>query len=204
MSKSNLILIGGGGHCQSAIEVIESIGAFKIQGILDVPDKVGKIVLGYEIIGTNNDIPRLIKEDNEFLITVGQIKTASIRKRLYDEVKGLGGSLATIIAKSAWVSQHAIIGEGTIVMHHALVNAGAMIGCNTIINSKSLIEHNTKIGNHCHISTAAIINGDVNVGNEVFVGSNATVYQGINIGEQAIVAAGAKVKDDITNGGYCK
>ena len=171
---------------------------------MDVPEKVGKIVFGYEIIGTNEDIPRLIKEGNEFLITVGQIKTASIRKRLYEEVNGLGGSMVTVIAKTAWVSKHAVLEEGSIVMHQALVNAGAKIGCNTIVNTKSLIEHNTSIGDHCHISTAAIINGDVRIGDEVFVGSNATVFQGIKIGKQAMVAAGAKVKDDIINGGYCK
>ena len=36
-----LILIGGGGHCKSVIEVAESAG-YNIKGILDVPDEVGK------------------------------------------------------------------------------------------------------------------------------------------------------------------
>ena len=40
MSKNNLILIGGGGHCKSCIDVIEQENKFNITGILDVKEKV--------------------------------------------------------------------------------------------------------------------------------------------------------------------
>ena len=36
-----LILIGGGGHCKSVIEAAESAG-YRILGVLDLPEKVGK------------------------------------------------------------------------------------------------------------------------------------------------------------------
>lgn len=40
-----LLLVGGGGHCKSVIDVAESAG-FTIKGILDIPENVGKDVLG--------------------------------------------------------------------------------------------------------------------------------------------------------------
>ena len=52
--KRPLILVGGGGHCKSVIEAAESAGCF-IKGILDIPSQVGEEVLGYTIIGTDND-----------------------------------------------------------------------------------------------------------------------------------------------------
>ena len=45
MDQKNLILIGGGGHCKSVIDVAESAG-YKILGIIDMPEEVGKSVLG--------------------------------------------------------------------------------------------------------------------------------------------------------------
>ena len=58
----NLILIGGGGHCKSCIDVIEGVNDYKILGILDTADKVGQEVLGYKIIGTDSDIEKYAKE----------------------------------------------------------------------------------------------------------------------------------------------
>ena len=37
MDSKNLILVGGGGHCKSVIDVAESAG-YNIKGILDIPE----------------------------------------------------------------------------------------------------------------------------------------------------------------------
>ena len=37
--KDKIILIGGGGHCKSCIDVIEQEGRFTIAGIVDMPEK---------------------------------------------------------------------------------------------------------------------------------------------------------------------
>ena len=40
--KDPIILIGGGGHCKSCIDVIESEGRFQIVGIVDLKENIGK------------------------------------------------------------------------------------------------------------------------------------------------------------------
>ena len=65
--KQNIILIGGGGHCKSCIDVIEEEGKYKIVGILDKPDKLNEEVLSYKIIGNDDDIKSLAKKYNNFL-----------------------------------------------------------------------------------------------------------------------------------------
>ena len=67
----NLILLGGGGHCKSVIEVAESAG-YHIIGILDRPEEMGKSVLDYNVIGVDDDIPKYL-DKAEFIITVGFI-----------------------------------------------------------------------------------------------------------------------------------
>ena len=85
MINKNLILLGGGGHCKSVIEVAESAG-YTILGILDRPEEVGKDVLAYKVIGKDDDIPQYV-DKAEFVVTVGFIKNPGIRVRLYNNVK---------------------------------------------------------------------------------------------------------------------
>ena len=176
--KPNLILIGGGGHCKSCIDVIEAEDKYRIVGILDMPQMLGSKILGYDVIGTDNDLPEFIKKVDNYLITVGQIKSYEKRKALFRMVKDAGANLPVIVSQLAYVAKTAIIGEGTIVMHQALINANARVGQNCIINSKALIEHDAFIGDHCHIATASVINGDVKVGEGVFFGSGSVTVQG--------------------------
>lgn len=195
MDQKNLILIGGGGHCKSVIDVAESAG-YKILGILDMPEEVGKSVLGYTVIGTDDDIPQYA-DKAEFIINVGFIKNPSIRVRIFEKVKQAVGKLATIVASTAHVSRYATLGEGTVVMHQAVVNAGAKIGENCIINTFCNIEHDAVIGDQCHISTGAMVNGDCIVGERVFIGSQSVLANGIIVGEDIIVGAGSVVRKSI-------
>lgn len=194
--KRPLILIGGGGHCKSVIEVAESAG-YEIKGILDMPDEVGKEVLpGHKIIGTDDEIPQYV-EECDFIITVGFIKNPALRIKLYNKVKAAGGRLATIIASTAHVSKYAELGEGTVIMHHAFVNAGAKIGDNCIINTFVNIEHDAEVGNQCHISTGTMVNGECKIGENCFIGSQSVCANCIEIASDIIVGAGSVVRKSI-------
>ena len=192
MERKELILVGGGGHCKSVIEVAESAG-YSILGILDMPEEVGKTVLGHKVVGTDDDIPQLVGKA-EFVITVGFIKNPAIRIRIFDKIKSAGGRLATIVASTARVSKYAEVGEGTVVMHQAFVNAGAKIGCNCIINTFSNIEHDAQVGDQCHISTGTMVNGDCKIGERVFIGSQSALANGITVGDDIIVGAGSLLR----------
>ncbi len=201
MERNELILIGGGGHCKSCIDVIETQGKYKIAGILDKADKVGEKVLNYNIIGTDDQIPMYVKQGYIFLITVGHIQNSSIRKKLFDKVLYFGGKLATIISPLAHVSKYAKVGTGTIIMHHAIINAGTILGNNNIINTKALIEHDCKIANHTHIATASILNGACEISDGAFIGSNSVLKQGIYIGPNVFIGAGSVVTHNLTESG---
>lgn len=194
--KRPLILIGGGGHCKSVIEVAESVG-YEIKGILDMPDEVGKEVLpGHKVIGTDDEIPQYV-EECDFIITVGFIKNPALRIKLYNKVNAAGGRLATIIASTAHVSKYAELGEGTVIMHHAFVNAGAKIGDNCIINTFVNIEHDAEVGNQCHISTGTMVNGECKIGENCFIGSQSVCANCIEIASDIIVGAGSVVRKSI-------
>ncbi len=191
MPKSEIILIGGGGHCRSCIDVIESNKTFKIAGIVEQPGMNKKeSVLGYPIVGTDNDL-KILKEKYEFaLITIGQMGSSYPRKKMFNYLKKLNYKLPVIVSPLAYVSKHASLGEGSMVMHQAIVNAGSLVGINCILNTKCLIEHDAIIGDHTHISTAAVLNGETVIGSGSFVGSNTTIVQGARLPENYFFKAG--------------
>jgi len=199
METKALILVGGGGHCKSVIDVAESAG-YTIIGILDTPENVGKMVLDYQIIGTDDNIPDYV-EKALFLVTVGQIMDSGIRFKIHQKILNAGGRFATLIASTAHVSRYSKIGEGTVVMHQAVVNAAATIGIGCIINTFSNIEHDAFIGDFCHISTGAMVNGDCKVGQGSFLGSQAVMVNGTSITDNCVIAAGAMVRKNIIQKG---
>ncbi len=189
-----LILLGGGGHCKSCIDVIEQEGKFEIAGILDHKELLGQKILGYTFIGTDDDIGKFSNEDYSFLITVGQVRSFAIRKKLFSLLNETSAKIATIISSRAYVSKYANIGKGTIIMHDALVNASASIGQNCIINTKALIEHDAIIEDFCHISTSSVINGGTRVKKGTFFGSNAVSKEYIETNNDDFIKAGSTYK----------
>ncbi|MGB3588706.1 MAG: acetyltransferase [Tunicatimonas sp.] len=197
----DLILVGGGGHARSVIDMIESGHDFRIVGIADRQEKLGERVLNYSITATDENLASLVSDDCYFLITVGQIETTEIRVRLDQELTQANAKLASVVSPLARVSNNASVAEGTVVMHFALVNAGAQVGRHVIINTQAVVEHDVVVGNFCHISTGAILNGGAKVGNQVFVGSHATVRQGTNIASNVVIGAHSYVHQDISEAG---
>jgi FlaA1/EpsC-like NDP-sugar epimerase len=88
--KLNIVLIGGGGHCHSVIDVIEQENKYEIIGIVDTKENIGKKVLDYEIIACDDDLEELFKTCKKAVITIGHIKTNQLRKKLFEKAKNIG------------------------------------------------------------------------------------------------------------------
>ena len=191
-----ILLMGAGGHTRACIDVIEQEGRFAVAGLVGLPHEVGIRMLGYAVLGTEEDLPVLLGNCAHALVTVGQIQTPALRMRLFDLLEQNGCALPVIVSPRAYVSPHATLGAGTIVMHGAVVNAGAVVGRNCIINSQALVEHDVVIADHCHIATAAAINSGVRIGAGTFVGSGSSGRQCIKIGERCLIGMGQRVIAD--------
>ena len=192
MMKEEILLIGGGGHCKSVIDVIEQESKYTIAGVIDKQELVGSDVLGYKIIGCDDDLKNLRDKYSNAIVTVGHIKSNSLRIKLFQLLKELDFNLPKIVSPLAYVSKHSQIDEGTIVMHHAVVNSSSKIGKNCIINTKALIEHDCVVEDNCHISTGSILNGATLVKENTFFGSNATSREGIEV--ERFIKAGSVAK----------
>jgi sugar O-acyltransferase (sialic acid O-acetyltransferase NeuD family) len=194
---TGLLLIGGGGHCKAAIDVIEEEGRFTIAGIVERDDTDKAPVLGYPLVGTDGDLPDLVNTHRAAIVTIGQIKTPEPRIRAFNAAQAAGADLPVVVSPRAHVARSATLQDGTLVMHGAIVNADAAIGRNCIVNSLALVEHDARIGDHCHIATGARINGGVAIADGCFIGSGAIIINGVSIGAGSVVGAGCVVREDL-------
>lgn len=179
--KEKILLVGGGGHCKSVIDVIEAENKYTIAGIIDKEELLGQKVLGYAVIGCDDDLEKLFEIYKFAVISVGQIRSNALKVKLFNILKNIGYTLPVIVSPFAYVSKHSQIDEGTVIMHQALVNANAKIGKNCIVNTKALIEHDSVVEDNCHISTASVINGGGVVKEGTFFGSNATTRESVEV-----------------------
>jgi len=179
--KEKILLVGGGGHCKSVIDVIELEDKYIIAGIIDKKELLGQKVLDYEVIGCDDDLEKLFETYKYAVVTVGQVKSNTLKIKLFNLVEAIGYTLPAIKSPLAYVSKHSEISEGTVVMHHALINANVTIGKNCIINTKALVEHDCVVEDNCHVSTASVINGGVILKEGTFFGSNATSKEYIEV-----------------------
>jgi sugar O-acyltransferase (sialic acid O-acetyltransferase NeuD family) len=191
--NKNIILIGGGGHCKSVIDVISSTKEFEIAGIVDVKEKIGTKILGFPVIGSDDDLFKIVKLYKYFHISIGHILSNSSRVRVFKLIEELGGCFPVIRAYDAHVSSFANIKPGTFIGHKVVVNAGVEIGINCIINTSAIIEHDSIIGDHCHISTMATVNADCEIGESSFLSSHVVINRGIHIARQSRIFSGSVV-----------
>jgi sugar O-acyltransferase (sialic acid O-acetyltransferase NeuD family) len=196
-AKPSLILIGAGGHAASCIEIIESQGAYKIEGLIGSSSERGARRFGYQVIGCDHDLANYVSDIPFALVAIGSIRSPRKRIRMIERVCEIGFQLPTVIASTAYVSQHAVIGLGSIIMHGVVVNSGADVGANCIINTNSLIEHEVTIRKFSHVSTSVVINGGATVGSASFIGSGCIIRDGVTIGDNCFIGMGQKVWSDL-------
>ncbi len=110
-SATAILLLGGGGHCNACIDVIETSGTHHIVGIVQPPAAGREPVLGYPIVGCDEDLPALLAHTPQALVTIGQITRPEIRMRLFHLLKTHGAEAAARFCAKAfrWVRERSLV-----------------------------------------------------------------------------------------------
>ena len=199
MNKSNVVILGAGGHARVVIDCLLSQGDAVPMAILTPEESLWEETLfDIPIVGGDDLLESLVQEGaTHFVVGVGSVGDPSLRIHLFD--LGLTNGLLplTVVHPTAYCSPRAQVEEGAQLLPACVINAGAQIGKNVIVNSGAIVEHDCQIGAHAHIATGAHLSGGVIVEEGAHVGAGATVLQGRRIGRRAIVGAGALVNKDV-------
>ncbi len=196
--KRRLVLLGGGGHCESVLDAAKRMNWFEEIVITDNHLKAGSELMGCRAVGGDEMLPRLFQYGfGMAFVSVGSIKSSRLRRELCRKAEEAGFDFPNIIDPSAAVSDYGAVGRGIFIGKRAVVNTGARIGDMAIINTGAVIEHGCRIGAFSHVSVGAVMCGDSEIGDSVFVGANATIIQGVRIGMNSVIGAGSLVLRDV-------
>ncbi len=203
MAKKVLIL-GAGGHSKVLAEILETNEELKIAGFVDNPiSNTSDNYLGYPILGTDHDLPKLRERGiEEAIVGVGSVDNKGNKKReyLFKLLLENGFDAINAIHSNTSISKRVGLGKGIMIASGAIANSGVKIDDNVIINTGAIIDHDCEIGHHVHIAPSAALAGEVIVGPRSYIGIGAKVIQDVEIGEDCTVGAGAVVLEDVHSG----
>lgn len=196
------VVLGGGGHAQVVIDVVQLNGAATLIGVLDADaGRWGCEIFGVRILGGDDMLGELRSRGAScFVVGAGSVGDPTVRRRLFALGLAHGLEPLTVRHPSAVCSVRAAIGRGSQILSGAILNAGSRLGQNVIVNSGAIVEHDCVVGDHAHIATGACLASTVQVGFGAHVGAGASVRQGTRIGDGAIVGLGAAVVRDVEAG----
>lgn len=195
-SMKPIVIIGGGGHAQSIVAMLES--SVEMTGYAD--NKPSE-AMSVKYLGTDDDVlSRFSPADCDICLGIGFDPGCSLSTRRKVSEKYKGYSHATLVAPSAWIARGASLGDGSVIMARAVVNR-CNIGRDAVVNTGAIVEHGCTIGDNVFIGPGAVVCGEVVLGNDVFIGAGAVVRQGLVIQSGVIVGMGSVVVSSLESAG---
>lgn len=191
-----IILIGGGGHALSVLEMIEDQSIFA--GYVDLqPNEYMTI----PYLGNDEEVlNKYSPSEYEIHHALVYAKDVNLRLRRLMIQKYAEYKVATLKAASSVITNNSMIGDGSGIFHGVVLNKSC-IGYNCIINTGAVIEHNSVLGNNVFVGPNATICGNANIGDNVLIGAGSIIRDGISICKDVVIGMGSVVVKDITKPG---
>ena len=194
----NIIVAGSSGHAKVVIDIIEKEGKFTIVGLIDTYKEKGTLLYGYEIMGTESDLPSLVVKYSITggIVTIGDNWTRKqMVERILADVPDF--RFVSAIHPSAQLGRGVKIGNGTVVMGGVIVNSDAHIGEHCILNTSSSVDHDSFMDDFSSLAPKASTGGNVKIGAFSAICLGVNVNNGLIIGEHTVIGSGSMVLSDI-------
>lgn len=195
----NVIIIGAGGHAAEIDEYIRysqritGIKELCISGFLDDnPDSYSRYRFSSLYLGKIKD--HQVIKNQKYIMGIADL---NCRRIFVDKFRSEGAEFISFIHCTAYISESATIGIGTIIGPYANVGPNVKIGNYNIINSRCSMGHDTIIGDFNFISPNVCFSGFSKIGNENLFGINCATIPGIKIGNHNKISAGMVLDTNI-------
>ena len=194
----NIVIIGASGHGGMILDCIEKEGRFRVMGFLDSFKTKGTKLNGYEVLGSEKDLPLLIDKFNLYGVALA-IGNNWTRKRVAEKIRSVAPDLkfVTSIHPSCIIGKDVTIGQGTVVMAGAIINANSRLGDFCILNTNSSLGHDGNMLNFSSIASGVSTGGNLFLGRFSAISLGANVIENIIIGEHSVIGAGSLVVENV-------
>jgi sugar O-acyltransferase (sialic acid O-acetyltransferase NeuD family) len=199
--ESDLVVYGGGGHGKSLIELIRTIGAHHIVGILDDGLPAGAEVLGVPVLGGRSILPELRRRGLGLAANaVGGIGDVRSRLQVSEALQHAGFECPPLIHPTAWLEATVQVAPGAQILPFAYVGSEAIIGRGAIVNTSAVVSHDCRLGEYANVAPGALLAGGVEVGEAALIGMGVTVHLGVRVGRYARCGNSAVITADVPEG----
>ncbi|HZW02738.1 MAG TPA: acetyltransferase [Anaerolineaceae bacterium] len=196
-----LIVFGGGGQGRTVIDLVRTIGAHRLAGVVDDGLPAGSEVLGVPVLGGAEALAEWRRKGVCLAVNaVGGIGNVAVRVKVYEILARAGFACPTLVHPSTVIEASAVLAGGVQILAQSYIGSAARIGYGTLINAGVIVSHDCNLGQCVNLSPGAALAGGVIVEDFAQIGMNATVNIGVRIGSMAQVGNGATVKADVPAG----
>lgn len=200
IDASRLVVVGGGGHAATLLDLVHETKAFTVIGILDDRLSPDHLVQGIPVIGQVRELMTLWEQGCALAINaVGGIGSRGMREDVWLRIKDSGLGTPRLIHPSAVIDSSVILGEGVQILAGSYVGARSQVGINSIVNSAAVVSHDCVIHEHSHVAPGAMLAGGVVIGQRTLVGMGTTIHMQVRIGDDVVVQNNSNIYEDLSN-----
>lgn len=193
-----ILVFGGGGHGKTLVELVQSLGSYRVIGVIDDVLSPGDQVVGVPVLGGPDMLADLYKRGVRLAVNgVGGIGNPAVRIKIFEQLATAGFVCPAVVHPTAYVEPSAVLEPGVQVLAQAYVGSDSKVGFGTVINAGVVISHDCRIGRVVNLSPGAMLAGNVTIEDYAQIGMGATVNLHVTVGRQARIGNSATVKDDV-------
>ncbi len=194
----NIVIIGASGHGSVILDCIEKEGKFNVMGFIDSFKEKGGKQNGYEILGSEHDLPYLIDMFNLHggIVAIGDNWT---RKNVVERISEIAPNFKfiTSIHPKAVIGKDVQIGKGTIIMPGAIVNANSRLGDFCVLNTNATLGHDSFMDDFSSMASGVTAGGCFYLGKFSAVCLGANIIENIRVMDHTVIGAGSLVIKDV-------
>ncbi|WP_445384153.1 acetyltransferase [Robiginitalea sp. IMCC44478] len=194
MKLKNIIIFGASGHGSVVLDCLEKDSKYKPLGFIDSYKKKGTKKDGYEVLGSEYDLPYLIEKFNIHggIVAIGDNWA---RSRMVRRIKKIVPNFTFVSTThpSAVIGKGVHISSGTVIMPGVIVNANSHIGPHCILNTKASLDHDGWMGAYSSLAPGCCIGGNFHLGEYSAICLGTNIIENITIEEHSVVGSSSLV-----------
>ena len=200
-----ILVYGAGGHGKSLLDLLRSLGTYRIVGFVDDGLPQGQDIMGLPVLGGMGALPELHAQGVRLAANaVGGIGDVTVRVKVFHTLAQAGFACPALSHPSAVIEPSASLSPAVQVFAQAYVGSQARLGYCVIVNTAAIVSHDCTLGDYANISPGAMLAGGVQIGDGALIGMGVTVNLAVKVGAGARVGNGATVKADVPERGVVR
>ncbi|TLN01466.1 hypothetical protein FDZ74_15790, partial [bacterium] len=137
-----ILVFGGGGHGKTLVELVQSLGSYRVIGVIDDVLSPGDQVVGVPVLGGPDLLADLYKRGVRLAVNgVGGIGNPAVRIKIFEQLATAGFVCPAVVHPTAYVEPSAVLEPGVQVLAQAYVGSDSKVGFGTVINAGVVISH---------------------------------------------------------------